>query len=323
MNDAIYNTALEIKYNTSEDAIIDLWWDYGYLYQAVARRSVSFHGGSFDSSRLHWFASAMLTDDPTSSRNILNMLNCGTENKAVSLLSKHMPREEAVYILHDILSLSGRTEAMNYLSEYSLPEEIADKVFCEPREAVLVIGDELEKKFALMDFYASFDFRLNADKLETEDMEYGEAIAYLSEKHNMTAREAERRYNDVVMFDPGHIRSMPTISDPVPCQGDEVIACGNVIVNISSMEAVISGKCPTALLYYDGNITRVDYDDPEHDYSVIVKDNNAFLINSKFDGSVLTYLLYFRGAGMDDFELFHEENKPVEVYAYDIIQTLS
>ncbi len=324
MNDAIYNTAIEIKYNSSENAKINLWWDYGYLYQAVAERSVSFHGGSFESSRLHWITKAFLTDDENLSAGILRMLNCNNEAAAHKILSKEAGNSKAIEILHKILAMT-RQEAESYLKDNNLPEKVAGLTHCESPESFIVLGDELTNKVSVLNYYANFDFKKNSDQLEIKDMSPEDAINHLINKYNLSKKEAQKYSFELSEYDPNFMPSVQFKSQTERCQEkDGIIICGNgFIANLSSMDIALKNMHPPAFIFYNGTVYRTDYENSKIKYiPVIIEEKgyySIFVMNPEFDRSMLFRLLYLDGKGLDNFEFFSKETMPQKVVAYRVL----
>jgi len=323
MNDAIYNTAVEIRDNSGEDARIDLWWDYGYLYEAISEREVLFHGGSFDSPKLHWISRALLTDDENLSAGILRMLDCKGEDKAFTLLSKTNDEKDSMQILYDLVSFDG-VEAQSYIDKNGLPQKILDYTHCVPPESFMVVGSELSTKMSVLNYYANFDFTKNYDKMSIEGMGYDEAVEYFMGEYNLSAKEAEKQYLDVLSYDPKEIRSATFISDIIQCDSTgSTLACDKYMIDLADMDARAGNMHPSAFIYYDGEVNRTHYDDALYPYTMVVMKRGAtydfFLLNPEFDGSVLVSLLFFDGADLEHFSLFHIENIPQRVNSYRII----
>lgn len=320
MNDAIYNTATAIKYNSSEDAVINLWWDYGYLYEAIAERDVAFHGGSHNNPRIYWIPKALMADDENLSAGILRMLNCGGEKRAVSLLKKEVSKPEAVALLDEILVLD-KEQAQGYLQANNFPKNVVKYTHCESPESFFVVGSELQKKVHILDYYANFDFRLNQDKIETKGMQYDEAVSYLMEKNSMKKGEAEDYYMEVRQFDPNEVPITYLRSESQACSlQSEIVTCGNGFrLNKTSMQISHPKGPPQELIYYNQNITRIEYESSDIEYSaIIIDDKSSFLVNPRFDDSVFFSLLYLDGTDLDNFELFSKETNPQRVMAYRI-----
>jgi len=83
MNDAWYDSLIYIKENSSKDAIINSWWDFGHWFKAIGDRAVTFDGASQNSPMAHWIGRALLTSNEKEAVGILRMLDCGSNNTKI------------------------------------------------------------------------------------------------------------------------------------------------------------------------------------------------------------------------------------------------
>ena len=77
VNDAWYNALIAIKQDSSENAIITSWWDFGHHFKAIADRKVTFDGTTQTSPAAHWVGKLLMSDDEAQAIGILSMLDCG------------------------------------------------------------------------------------------------------------------------------------------------------------------------------------------------------------------------------------------------------
>ena len=77
MNDAWYNSLQTIEENSSEDAIITSWWDFGHWFKQIADRPVTFDGATQNTPNAHWVGKALQTSNEDEALSILRMLHCG------------------------------------------------------------------------------------------------------------------------------------------------------------------------------------------------------------------------------------------------------
>ena len=324
MNDAIYNTALEIKYNSTKDAKINLWWDNGYLYQAIAERDVAFHGGSFEGPRLHWMSKALLTDDENLSAGIIRMLNCNSEQKAFGLVSKKIGKAEAIDTLHKILPMA-KEDAESYINSSSLPEKLIDYTHCEPKESFLIVGDELIRTMSILYSYANFDFKKNHDKLDIKGMDFETAIGHLMSRYNMSGKEAAAYSIELSQYDSKALPEQSWMSDSEPCkeENDLLICVKDFVINLSADDISYKNMHPPSFTFYNGTLMRKEYEDAKLKYAVVlIKEQNDYImyfVDPEFEKSMLFRMLYLDGKGLEKFELFNKETIPQAVVAYKIV----
>ena len=102
MNDEWVDGLTKIK-DTSEDAIITSWWDFGHIFTALSHRRVTFDGGD-QGERIHWVGKALATENENESVGILRMLNCGQE-QAPHILENYLDNDtlRAINLTNQIL----------------------------------------------------------------------------------------------------------------------------------------------------------------------------------------------------------------------------
>ena len=135
--------------DSSEDAIITSWWDFGHFFQAVSDRRVTFDGGD-QGRRIHWVGLSLLTDEEEEAVDILRMLNCGQEESYELLLEFTGSQIRATKLIKEITRLD-REEARQSLSEAGLSGEEVSAVLeyshCDDLidNYVIVSGDMVGK----------------------------------------------------------------------------------------------------------------------------------------------------------------------------------
>nr|MCK4929455.1 hypothetical protein [Nanoarchaeota archaeon] len=87
MNDAWWETLTGIKDNSSENAIINSWWDFGHWFKYVADRPVTVDGSGQDYFLAHWMGTILISDDEEKAVNTLRMLDCGSKQAYLVLLN--------------------------------------------------------------------------------------------------------------------------------------------------------------------------------------------------------------------------------------------
>ncbi|MEA3515051.1 MAG: STT3 domain-containing protein [Nanoarchaeota archaeon] len=323
MNDAIYNTALEIKYNSTKDAKINLWWDNGYLYQAIAERNVAFHGGSFEGPRLHWMSKALLTDDENLSAGIIRMLDCNSEQKAFKLVSKKTGKAEAIDTLHKILPMA-KEEAESYINSSSLPEKLIDYTHCEPKGSFFIVGDELIRKMPVLYSYANFDFKKNYDKLDIKGMDYETAIDHLMSRYKISEKEAAAYSIELSQYDSKILPENSWISNSEPCKEENglLICIKDFVINLSADEISYKNMHPPSFTFYNGTLMRKEYEDAKLKYAVVLikeqEDYILYFVYPEFEKSMFFRMLYLDGKDLEHFELFNKEIIPQTVVAYNL-----
>jgi dolichyl-diphosphooligosaccharide--protein glycosyltransferase len=171
MNDAWWNTLVEIKNRSKSDAIVNAWWDYGYWIKYVAERKVSSDGGMLDTHVPHWLAKALLAPSDVESRGILRMLNCGSDATPLpeagygafgKLTAMGVSEYRAYGFLVDLVKLD-RAAADRYLAARGFNAEqrasLIASTHCAPPESFLVLSKEMIAKAEWWTPLGSWDVR--------------------------------------------------------------------------------------------------------------------------------------------------------------------
>lgn len=168
-DDSWYSTMAKINENSSSDAIITSWWDFGHFFTAVAKRSVTFDGGSQTSPQSHWVGKLLLEGDIRKSHDILRMITCGGNN-AHDDMFKFVNGNSAdrVKINKIIYSTFGevKTKKVDLIKNnpyYNFTDEQVDKVmsdlYCDnPREDFLITSEDMVGKTGVWTHWGSWDF---------------------------------------------------------------------------------------------------------------------------------------------------------------------
>ncbi len=158
MNDAWWNTLVEIKSRSTSDAIVNAWWDYGYWIKYIAERKVSDDGGTLDTHVPHWLAKALVAPSDVESRGILRMLNCASEATPLpegrygaigKLTAMGLSDYRAYGFVTELVKLD-RAAADRYLADRGFNAErrasVLASTHCAPAESFLVLSKEMITK---------------------------------------------------------------------------------------------------------------------------------------------------------------------------------
>jgi dolichyl-diphosphooligosaccharide--protein glycosyltransferase len=178
-NDDMWDSALWISNNTSNDTIIISNWGYGHVFAAIADRPVSFDGRTayietlpvrqFDSSykfgsespstsREYWIDHAFATDNQTLSRGIFRMITTSGDMAYIRLDKYTKNTTSSVEILNSILGVDEETARSILINNYGLTEKQADDILqythpIHPRPFVIVTSlTDLNRGVAIFKF---------------------------------------------------------------------------------------------------------------------------------------------------------------------------
>ena len=146
-----------IRAQSSSDAIVDLWWDYGHWAKYYTDRAVGLDGASLLNRSVQWTAHAFAAPSDTETLGWLRLLNCGAVRDPDSGVAA---RPYATLIrwsadpglaFRSMLELARlpRDQAAAFLRGAGLPEArlsaLLDTAYCTPPQSFLVLTTDLLK----------------------------------------------------------------------------------------------------------------------------------------------------------------------------------
>lgn len=158
MTDAWWDTLTQLRDQSSADAIINTWWDYGHWTKYIAERRVTSDGASLTTHVHHWLGKALVTSSEQESLGLLRMLNCGSDATPLpegkrGAYDKALAQLQDPILAHDFvaeLAWLDKASARAALQERAFPGEAQDDLIrsthCEPPEAYLVLSTEQMSK---------------------------------------------------------------------------------------------------------------------------------------------------------------------------------
>ncbi len=181
MDDAIYNSAMFIKENSAQDAIVSAWWDRGTFYKALTEREVHMHSQPH-MPRTYWLSTLYMTDNEIVAKNIISMLNCEAEPNLFGAFHTNLTKQEAIIAMYEFLG-------NNPMQQYALLSEIFDKdvsyillylqtLYCTnaQTETYVVVIDDMMPRFTGVQYLAAWDYTTNQPNQlypYTDIQEYG------------------------------------------------------------------------------------------------------------------------------------------------------
>jgi len=330
INDAWYNSLEKIKFNSSEDAIITSWWDFGHWFKSIADRKVTFDGTSQGTPMAHWVGKSLLTKDEHVSIGILRMLDCGS-NTAFDELDKIIDSPyKSIDILNEIILLD-KNNAKKVLLGNGLEDSQADNVLkythCKPPEAFLITSEDMVGKSGVWGHFGAWDFKRATIFNKIRKMGNDDALAYLNSEFNYTENEALSIVSEIRSLGVGRdandwIAPWPSFASELePCTkiNNSTFLCpisnGNVEVNIINMTSKIDTlqgtKHLSALLVEkNGSLSYKESDDNIGFGMIMMPNGDSYkrvLANTEQVNSIFTKLFYFDGIGLGRFRKFSDE----------------
>jgi len=198
MNDAWWDSLTRIKNNSTENAIITSWWDFGHWFKAIADRPVTFDGGSQNRPQAHWVGKILMSDDEQEAVGILRMLDCGANNAFDTINKKYTDTEKSVDMVYEIIMME-REEARNHLVDngFENADEILGYTHCEPPEAFFITSGDMVGKAGVWSHFGSWDFEKSFIYYNTIGEEYQDSVTLLTERFGFTEDEASTYYYEV------------------------------------------------------------------------------------------------------------------------------
>lgn len=327
INDQWYNALDKINTYAAPDAIITSWWDFGHWFKYVARRAVTFDGGSQDTPMAHWVGKALLTSNEQQALGILRMLDCGSYLAYDSVYNYTNDEIKSINLLYALLPLD-KNAAEKYLTTYGLTAEQREQILtythCAPPEGYFITSQDMVGKAGVWAHFGSWNFTKAmvvsvVNKYpEQNALEKIMALGYTSD-------EAKALYLEVKALGDSSTTNNWIAPWPnyfvgqTPCKllDTTSLICGNgILYNISSGVAAVytqEGSLPvSSLAYMDASnnliLRRYNVTGEEKTLGVTLYPQQDVYLGVIHDpaltDSMFNRLFYLKGSGLRCFDLF-------------------
>ena len=355
VNDAWYNTLTAIKQNSSENAIITSWWDFGHHFKAIADRPVTFDGTTQTAPPAHWVGRLLMISDEKEAAGILRMLDCGSNNAFNELYAVNKDTILSLKILDKIIPMSKK-DAERELKNLRFDDDKIKKILsyshCEPPEGFFIASEDMIGKSGVWSHFGIWNFEradlwLNARKMPRE-----KAVEYMMTKFNYTEQSAQSTYDDMqskITDSDGNawIAPWPGYAGTFNCERVEispVFDCSAVRIGRDSEGRDISVKFAVNTSHYDvagyvGNnpvvrpsiiafatktgFIRKDINDSNLGMGITffpLGENSleAVLSSRELVGGMFTRMFYMKGSGLKYFKNFRHDKSitGTDIYTY-------
>ncbi|MFH1399423.1 MAG: STT3 domain-containing protein [Candidatus Woesearchaeota archaeon] len=342
VNDAWVRSLNVIKTNSSDNAIVNSWWDFGHWFKYWADRPVTFDGTSQNTPQAHWIGKVLLTENEDMAIAILRMVDCGGNDAFVMIENATNDSLKAVKLTREIIMLD-RTAAKQRLIEV-MPdndvEKVLEKSHCEPPEDFFITSEDMVGKSGVWAHFGSWNFTKSDMVARVKSKNRNEGIKILQDRFGLSSEEADRYYYEIKTQDADSwIAPWPSFASGLStCKTEgEIISCTNSIkFNITSEEAYVDtpqGKLrPKSFSYVDkqGTFRNIQYTEQ------LIKGNNgvtlgaalfpvggsyqSVLMAPELTGSLFTRLFYFGGTGLKHFALVHSDRDltGLDIYVWKV-----
>lgn len=334
MNDAWYSALTKINTDSTEDAIINSWWDFGHWFKAVADRAVTFDGASQNRPQAHWIGRVLLTSNEKEAVGILRMLDCGANTAFEIVRNETKNIIKSVNIIYDVIVVNE--EEAREILEKEISSEAADRVLivthCMPPEDYFITSGDMVGKAGVWSHFGSWNFERALIWRDLRKKDVNEAVDYMVKAFGYTEEKAQNLYYETQSFTserqannwispwPGFVgtTSCPKVNNnTIQCVfrlNNQVIP---VQVDVESMEAEIettTGKLyPSSITYaQDDGFVEKKYENNTLPYSLsLVRQGENYIgvmMSPQLAASMFTRLFYHNGVGLEHFDKFDHKN---------------
>jgi dolichyl-phosphooligosaccharide-protein glycotransferase len=330
MNDAWYDSLTKIKDSTQE-AIITSWWDFGHWFYSISGQHVTFDGAD-QGERIHWVGKTLLTDDEQVSVGLLRMLNCG-QQKPVHVLEEFLNGDavRAVDIMNDMMVVNDKTKAVKILQDEGLTTaQIADIIaitYCDDLlDQFYITSEDMVGKGGVWGHFGSWDFEKAAMyQAVKRDEQNGKQT--LMDKFGLTSSEADQQYYEITTTGADQwVAPWPSYQGQFGCDnlGNKLecivgVGGGNALIEIDkgTHEAFIQGSngqkiYPDSIVYATENdgIVEKKFTGELMGLSIVLIDDSTILLTHPLQAnSMFTKLYFFDGHGLECFSKFDDRQQ--------------
>ncbi len=344
MDDGWYETLTKIKDESSPDAIINSWWDFGHWFKVYADRAVTFDGASQNTPQAYWMGRALITDNEEETLAILRMLNCGAQTgfEFIQNATATQDQFEAMRITNKILGKT-KDQATQILEQQGFNEQtiqkIMERMFCTPPESYVITSGDMLDKSIVWGHFGLWNFEKAWMVDNVKDLPKEEAITLMKEKVGYSQEKAEQTYRELQELDSDNkkrlwITHLPAYTNQgfcKPTKEKERIICSITgygkeeiffDVNLGKKEvyAVYEYKGrnkqyverPKSLLWSDnmGFHEKVFPESKMTGSLVLIERNGVYgvhLVEYPYQKSIFNRLFLLDGKDLKHFTLFHEQ----------------
>ena len=313
MSDATVETADWLKLNTEENAIINTWWDNGYVWQYAARRPTVLDAGP--DRAVQYMARALMSDNETHALSIMRMLDCGNLKAYDSYKDSFgLP---GISALEDILK-KPKKQAEQTLSK---APELINLTHCAPPDAYVIAENNMMQVIASIDALSLWDAELELINEKTAGMPEDEAIEYIQDQLNISQKEARKKYvnsgNQNIVFPDRAISTVDTCSEITLT----TIECFEFTVDLANITATRSGNYPYSLsLFENGTRKEKVFPEAKSKLSLVVYKEEEFyramIMSQEYRNTMLVRL--FVEDNFDNLEIVHRAFEPYRIVTWKI-----
>ncbi len=331
VNDAWVDSLTKIKQESSQDAIINSWWDFGHWFKYFGDRGVTFDGASQNSAQAHWMGKILLTDNEEHAIAILRMMDCNSNN-AFSLIDEELnDTHDSIKVLYLLLPLNRKDAEKELLkiTDKEKTEKILDSLYCIPPENYFITSQDMVGKAPVWAHFGIWDFERANIYMYYKFYNYEGFVSNLMKEYNYSEDAAKRTYYELSSLTDDReinnwIAPWPSYMGSVSCieNTNKTLQCNiptsntqsiPLQINLITKEAFITATqgtyYPSAFGFADGkNYKVINYNNNTIGYGIsLLQDNRTLVLMSEdLVGSMFTRLFYYDGLGLKYFNQFND-----------------
>jgi dolichyl-diphosphooligosaccharide--protein glycosyltransferase len=316
-SDPMINSLHWIKNNTSNDTVITSWWDYGYLFEAVADRPVTFDGGTQNNLRAFWVAKSLTTNNESLSAGILRMLSTSGDLGPTTVEVYTNNTGKSVEILTSILGVDKATATTILTTNYGLNTEQAQNVTQythpdNPAPNVLITSSDMLGKAGRWSYFANWNF--GTGNSTAWSYVEGQAMVIPNNETGLSNDTTVLIANNGVF---AHITSNNISAgiinvDQLQSQNkttQQLVA--DLISGLQDGNSSLIAEPHRLTVMVNDTIVQNDIVSEEGIYSIALVNDNGLLMtyvySRELEDAMFTKLYIFRGQGLEQFSLAHED----------------
>jgi len=298
-DDAMVNSLVWIKNNTSNNTVITSWWDFGHLFAVKADRPVTFDGGSQNSARAYWVGKALYTNNENLSAGILKMLASSGDQAPLTLENYTKDTGKSVEILDKILIVDKNAAQSIMTNQYGFTQEQAQNVLKythpdNPTPDVFITSLDMAGKSGWWSYFGGWNFTTKTGK----NFVYSAATANATSINNNTVL-IQGQNGVVVEINASNVTAGLLVNSSQIAQPHRLIIVNN---GKKALDQVVDNQSTFSI--------------------ILIRDSDGIMtvaLNRELEDSMFTRLFFLQGEGLTRFKLAHKEPSGTpEVIAWNV-----
>ena len=333
LNDSWHRSITYIKDQSSPDAYINSWWDYGHWYKAIGERRVLFDGKTQNSPIAFWMAKTLTTNNEEEALGILRMLNL-SKNKSFDLLESFgFSHLKSVKILKDLAVINNKDKAEKYLKDYLDLDKINQLIPLlyqkEMPETYFIASYDLVAKMPAISLIGNWDFEKADLWINFSNKSIPDFVDYLKKERGFSVNDIRKNVDMLSQFNKDKVRfwisgsnmiDYRSLSENFKKEDDLMMFDNDVVLNLEKKRVFrLRGRnkpigIPKTFVFIDedGNLQERVYDDSNVGYSVLLLEKSSdeydtILLDPELTKCMLVQMYFLKGKTLEYFTLAHKE----------------